>query len=212
VTVRIVVVDDNRLLRAGLVTVLGSDPGLEVVAEADDGVAGVAAVRELLPHVVLMDLEMPGGDGVTATRAIVEGQLPTRVLVLTMFDTDEYVADSLRAGASGFLLKTTEPGALIRAVHTCAAGQSTIGPSVLARLVAGLEPTPPSRVPGIGDLTRRELDVLRVMAAGCSNLEIAEQLFLAETTVKTHVGRILDKLQVRDRVQAVVLAHRAGLA
>ena len=211
-SVRVVVVDDNRLLRAGLVTVLNSDSEIEVVAEADDGPAGVAAAAQLEPDVVLMDIEMPGGDGITATRCIVEANTPTRVLVLTMFDLDEYVLEALRAGASGFLIKTTEPAGLIRAVHSCAAGQSTVGPTVMSRLVAGLDPAPAAAVPGIGDLTDRELDVLRVMATGRSNLEIAQQLFLAETTVKTHVGRIFDKLHVRDRVQAVVLAHRAGVA
>ncbi|GAB6986945.1 response regulator [Nocardioides pyridinolyticus] len=209
-TVRVVVVDDNRLLRAGLVTVLNSDPEIDVVAEADDGPTGVAATLELAPDVVLMDVEMPGGDGITATRRIVASAAPARILVLTMFDTDEYVLGALRAGASGFLIKTTEPSGLIRAVHACAAGQSTIGPTVMERLVASLTPAPVT-VPGITDLTERELEVLRVMATGCSNLEIAERLYLAETTVKTHVGRIFDKLQVRDRVQAVVLAHRAGL-
>ncbi len=211
-TVRVVVVDDNRLLRAGLVAVLNSDPDLEVVAEADHGPAGVAAAVELKPDVVLMDVEMPGGDGITATRSILESRLEARVLVLTMFDTDEYVLQALRAGASGFLIKTTEPVDLIRAVHACAAGQSTIGPTVMSRLIDSLAPTPPMTVPGLADLTERELDVLRAMATGCSNLEIAERLFLAETTVKTHVGRVFDKLGVRDRVQAVVLAHRAGLA
>lgn len=211
-TVRVVVVDDNQLLRAGLVTVLDSDPDIEVVAEASDGPAGVAATREHGPDVVLMDIEMPGGDGITATRQIVDSGGPARVLVLTMFDLEDYVVEALRAGASGFLIKTTEPTGLIRAVHACAAGQSTVGPTVMSRLVASLAPAPTVTVPGLADLTERELEVLQAMASGCSNSEIAEQLFLAETTVKTHVGRIFDKLGVRDRVQAVVLAHRVGLA
>ncbi len=210
-TVKVVVVDDNHLLRAGLVTVLDSDPDIEVVAEASDGPSGVGATRSHRPDVVLMDIEMPGGDGISATRQIVASGAPARVLVLTMFDLDDYVIEALRAGASGFLIKTTEPRALIRAVHACAAGSSTIEPSVLARLLEGVTPVPKEAVPGLEDLTERELEVLRAMARGLSNQEIAESLFLAETTVKTHVGRVFDKLGARDRVQAVILAHRAGL-
>lgn len=213
-TVRIVVVDDNELLRAGLVTVLTSDPDLEVVGQAADGPAAVAAVRQHEPHLVLMDVEMPGGDGIAATRRITQEFPATRVLILTMFDLDDYVVEALRAGAAGFLLKTTEPRALIDAVRTCAAGQTTVGPTILARLVDSFttRPAPQAAPPGVADLTARELDVLRCLADGRSNAEIAGRLFLAETTVKTHVARILAKLGVRDRVQAVVVAHRCGLA
>lgn len=210
-TVRVVVADDNALFRAGLVTVLGSDPAITVVAEAANGVEAVAVVREHRPDVVLMDIEMPGGDGITATRELVALPRPPRVLILTMFDLDDYVVDGLRAGASGFLIKSTDPAGLVQAVHACAAGQSTVGPTVMQRLVESLGPSSRDRVPGMDLLTKRELEVLRAMARGRSNAEIGAELYLAETTVKTHVGRILDKLGVRDRVQAVIAAHRAGL-
>lgn len=204
------VVDDNELLRAGLVTVLGSDPAIDVVAEASDGTEAVRLAHERRPDVVLMDIEMPAGDGITAIARLREQAPEVRCLVLTMFDLDEYVLDALRAGAAGFLLKTTEPAGLIAAVHSCAAGDTTLGPSVIARLVATYRP-PTGDVPGLDQLTGRELEVLRSMAEGNSNAEIARALYLAETTVKTHVARILAKLGVRDRVQAVVLAHRSGV-
>jgi DNA-binding NarL/FixJ family response regulator len=212
-TVRVTLVDDNELLRAGLVTVLRSDPELEVVAESADGPAGVRAALEHRPDVVLMDVEMPGGDGLTATARLAE-QLPgTRVLILTMFDLDDYVHEALRAGAAGFLLKTTEPRALVAAVKACAAGETTLGPSVVRRLVDSyVQRQPRPLPPGAAELTDRERDVLRAMARGLSNAEIAADLYLAETTVKTHVARILAKLGVRDRVRAVVLALETGLA
>jgi DNA-binding NarL/FixJ family response regulator len=213
-TIRVVVVDDNELLRAGLLTVLGSDPEINVVGEAGSGPAGVREALARQPDLVLMDVEMPGGDGITATRQILDAAPQIRVLILTMFDLDDYVVTALRAGASGFLLKTTEPQTLIRAVKEAASGNTTLSPTVLARLVdsyvAQNAPTP--TVPGLADLTSREFDVLRSMARGLSNAEIAAELFLAETTVKTHVARVLAKLGVRDRVQAVVLAHQAGVA
>lgn len=210
-TVRVVVADDNELLRAGLVTVLSSDPDLEVVGEAADGPTAVRLAREHNPDVVLMDVEMPGGDGITAIARLREEAPAVRCLVLTMFDLDEYVMDALRAGAAGFLLKTTEPAGLIAAVRSCAAGDTTLGPSIIARLVEAYR-RPTDDVPGLDQLTERELEVLRSMAQGNSNAEIARDLHLAETTVKTHVARILLKLGVRDRVQAVVLAHRSGVA
>ena len=213
-TIRVVIVDDNELLRAGLLTVLGSDPEISVVGEADSGPAGVREALAQQPDLVLMDVEMPGGDGITATRQIVDAAPQIRVLILTMFDLDDYVVTALRAGASGFLLKTTDPQGLIRAVKEAAAGNTTLGPTVLARLVNSYvaQNTPTQTVPGLADLTSRELDVLRSMARGLSNAEIAAELFLAETTVKTHVTRVLAKLGVRDRVQAAVLAHQAGVA
>lgn len=210
-TVRVVVVDDNVLFRAGLVTVLGSDPQISVVAEASSGPEAVDVARRHEPHVVLMDIEMPNGDGISATRKLVNLRTPPRVLILTMFDLDDYVIDALRAGASGFLIKSTDPDGLIQAVHACAAGQSTVGPTVMRRLVEALGPSTREAVPGMDRLTEREMDVLRAMARGCSNAEIGAELYLAETTVKTHVGRIFDKLGVRDRVQAVIAAHRAGI-
>jgi DNA-binding NarL/FixJ family response regulator len=212
VTVRVVVVDDNDLLRAGLVTVLTSDPEVEVVGEAVAGPGAVTLCRRTQPDVVLMDVEMPGGDGLAATAELRAAQPEVRVLILTMFDLDDYVSDALRAGAAGFLLKTTPPRELVASVKACAAGETRLGPSVIARLVDSYVGRPREQVSGMGDLTEREVDVLRAMARGLSNSEIAGELFLAETTVKTHVARILAKLGVRDRVQAVVLAHRSGLA
>ena len=211
-TIRVLVVDDNELLRAGLVTVLASDPAIEVVAQAPDGPTAVSLAMDLRPDVVLMDVEMPGGDGITAIAQLRERAPSVRCLVLTMFDLDDYVVEALRAGAAGFLLKTTDPAVLTASVRSCAAGETTLGPSVIARLVDSYVAHPSIPAPGLDQLTQRELDVLRSMAKGLSNAEIADELFLAETTVKTHVARILAKLGVRDRVQAVVLAHRSGMA
>lgn len=210
-TVRVVVVDDNQLLRAGLVTVLDSDDEVDVVGQAADGPAGVKLALEQRPDVVLMDVEMPGGDGITATQRLSREAPSVRVLILTMFDLDDYVLEALRAGASGFLLKTTEPHALIDAVKACARGETRLGPSVIARLIDTYVNRPSAPAPGLDDLTDRELDVLRAMAKGLSNAEIAGELYLAEATVKTHVARILTKLGVRDRVQAVVVAYRSGV-
>ena len=212
-TVRVVVVDDNELIRTGLVTVLASDSDIEVVGEAPDGPTGVALARETRPDLVLMDVEMPGGDGITATADLVASSSPPRVLILTMFDLDEYVVEGLRAGATGFLLKTTPPTELISAVKACAAGDTTVGPSILDRLVASYVERPDlTPVARLDQLTERETDVLKSLSRGLSNAEIAAELWLAESTVKTHVARILGKLGVRDRVQAVVVAHRSGLA
>ena len=211
-TIRVLVVDDHELLRTGLVTVLASDPAIEVVAQAPDGPTAVSLAMDLRPDVVLMDVEMPGGDGITAIAQLRERAPSIRCLVLTMFDLDDYVVEALRAGAAGFLLKTTDPAVLTASVRSCAAGETTLGPSVIARLVDSYVAHPSIPAPGLDQLTQRELDVLRSMAKGLSNAEIADELFLAETTVKTHVARILAKLGVRDRVQAVVLAHRSGMA
>ena len=211
-TVRVLVVDDHDVLRAGLATVLGVDPDIEVVGEATDGAAAVRMARELDPDVVLMDVEMPGGDGITATARIARECPRSRVLVLTTFDLDDYVLGALRAGASGFLLKTTPPRELMAAVRSCAAGETTLGPTVIARLVDTYVARPATTAsPVLASLTARETEVLKVMARGLSNAEIGAELYLAETTVKTHVARILHKLGVRDRVQAVVLAHDSGM-
>jgi DNA-binding NarL/FixJ family response regulator len=217
VTVRVVVADDHDLLRDGVAAILGADPGIEVVGEASSGPSAVAAARALAPDVVLMDVEMPGGDGLTATEEILQRCPGTKVLVLTTFDLDEYVLAALRAGASGFLLKTTPAGALVQSVHACAAGEMLLAPSVTRRLVETFvrqpAPAPEGTVPArLRDLTDRELDVLRALARGLSNAEIGRELFLAETTVKTHVTHILAKLGLRDRVQAVVVAYETGLA
>jgi len=214
--VRVVIADDHDLLRDGVGAILGADPGIEVVGEASSGPSAVAAACALAPDVVLMDIEMPGGDGLAATREILERCPGTRVLVLTTFDLDEYVLEALRAGASGFLLKTTPAAALVSAVRACAAGEMLLAASVTRRLVETFVrrpvPAPEGVVPArLEDLTDRELDVLRALARGLSNAEIGRDLFLAETTVKTHVTHILAKLGLRDRVQAVVVAYETGL-
>jgi DNA-binding NarL/FixJ family response regulator len=211
VTIRVLVVEDNDLIRAGLVTVLASDQEIEIVGQATTGPDGVRLARHRSPDLVLMDVEMPGGDGITATAELTREATAPRVLILTMFDLDEYIAEGLRAGASGFLIKTTPPDELLDAVKACAAGQTTIGPTVVDRLVASFVRQPrPASNPRFEELTAREAEVLRAMARGLSNAEIARELWLAEATVKTHVQRILSKLDVRDRLQAVVLAQRHG--
>lgn len=211
-TVRVLLVDDHAMLRAGLASVLGSDVEIQVVGEAGDGATAVAEARRTRPDVVLMDIEMPGVDGITAIAQLAQTVPETRVLVLTTFDLDDYVLGALRAGAAGFLLKTTPPRELIRAVKDCAAGGSALGPTVVKRLVASYVGQESPSVPHLDQLTDRELEVLRVMARGLSNSEIAAELHLTENTVRTHVSHILRKLQVRDRVQAVILAHRAHVA
>lgn len=194
--------------------VLGAHPDIEVVGEADNGATAVARAAELTPDVVLMDVRMPVVDGVTATGRILEADHGARVLVMTTFDLDEHALGALRAGASGFLLKDTPPEDLISAIRSVAAGDAVVSPKVTKRLLDRLiaeEPTP-SRDPGILEvLTAREREVLEQIAAGRSNAEIAGQLFLSEATVKTHVGRVLTKLGLRDRVQAVVLAYETGV-
>ncbi|GJF28888.1 DNA-binding response regulator [Kitasatospora sp. NE20-6] len=229
-TVRVVLADDDALLRAGVALVLGTVEGIEVVGEAGDGLRAVELCRTLLPDVVLMDVRMPGVDGVEATRRIVTAGLATRVLVLTTFHHDDHVWGALRAGAAGFLLKRASPERLVDAVRALAAGQSVLDPAVtgdvLGRLVGaagipGAAPGPavpgPAAVDGgeaerrLARLTGREREVLRAVAEGRSNAEIAEQFVLAESTVKTHVKRILAKTGSRDRAQAVVLAYRSTL-
>ena len=210
------VADDHDLVRDGLAAILDADPGIEVVGEVADGPAAVRAARELDPDIVLMDVEMPGGDGLTATRTILATCPTTRVLMLTMFDLDEYVYQALRAGASGFLLKTTPSAKLLDAVKSCAAGETLLAPSVVHRLITSYVQRPPAAPANqksgpLTALTPRELDVLGGIARGLSNAEIGAELYLAEATVKTHITRILAKLGLRDRVQAVVLAYESGL-
>jgi DNA-binding NarL/FixJ family response regulator len=212
--IRTIVVDDQALVRTGFSLILGTEPDIEVVAEAADGRQGVELCRRHRPDVVLMDIRMPELDGIEATRLIRDDpDSSARVLILTTFDLDEYVYEALRAGASGFLLKDTPPDDLIAAVRVLADGEALLAPSITRRLIeefasagAALRP-----IAGLDDLTEREVEVLRLMARGLSNVEIAGELYLGETTVKTHVSRVLTKLGVRDRVQAVVAAYESGL-
>ncbi|MEH1029654.1 response regulator transcription factor [Micromonospora profundi] len=213
--VRVLLADDQPLLRTGFRMVLGAEHDLDVVAEAGDGVEAVELSRRLLPDVVLMDVRMPRMDGIAATRAIVDTRLPVRVLVLTTFDLDEYVVGAVRAGASGFLSKDVPAEELIAAIRTVAGGDAVVGPRILRRLLerfADLLPDPtatPSSA--LSALTEREREVLVQVARGLSNAEIAAALSVSETTIKTHVGHVLTKLGLRDRVQAVVLAYESGL-
>lgn len=206
-TVRIVIADDEDLVRAGLRVILDTEPGLAVVGEAADGAEVVPVVRRERPDVVLMDVRMPALDGIQATRRLVAMAEPPKVLVVTTFENDDHVYDALRAGADGFLLKRTRPDELVRAVKLVARGETLLFPAAI-RTLAGRRPTVP--VPGIDRLTGREGDVLRLMARGLNNGEIATELTLGQETVKTHVGNVLAKLGVRDRTQAVIAAYESG--
>ncbi len=211
--ISVVIADDQRLVRAGFRVILASEPDISVVGEASDGLEAIKLVRALAPAIVLMDIRMPNRDGLTAARRIL-GHSDTRVLVLTTFDADEYVYETLKIGASGFLLKDAPPEQLIGAVRCIAAGDALIDPSVTRRLIRRFARAarPPSLLPArLKDLTARELDVLRLIARGLANAEIAAELVVEESTVKTHVSRILMKLGLRDRVQAVVVAYESGL-
>jgi DNA-binding NarL/FixJ family response regulator len=209
-TVRVLIADDQELVRTGFRKILESEPDLEVVAEAADGGEAVEAALLHRPDVVLMDVRMPRLDGIEATRKIAG---TTRVLMLTTFDLDEYVFEAIRAGASGFLLKDTPADELVRAIHVIAAGEALLAPSITRRLVEEFarRPRASERPAAVADLTPRELEVLGLVARGLSNHEIATELVVGDATVKTHVARILQKLDLRDRVQAVVLAYEAGL-
>jgi DNA-binding NarL/FixJ family response regulator len=208
---RLLIVDDQALVRAGFRKLLESEDGLEVVGEAGDGVEAVAAARRLAPDVILMDIRMPRLDGIEATRQLATGGRPA-VLILTTYDLDEYVFEALQAGASGFLLKDAPPDDLVAAVRTVARGDALLAPSVTRRLIAEFtsrrRPRAEAALPA---LSQRETEVLKLVARGMSNAEIAQALFLGEATVKTHVGSLLAKLQCRDRVQAVVRAYESGL-
>ena len=213
--IRVLLADDQQLLRTGFKMVLGTEPDLDIVGEATDGAEAVEMARRLLPDVVLMDVRMPRKDGVAATADIVAQKLPVRVLILTTFDLDEYVVGALRAGASGFLAKDVPAEELVAAIRTVAAGEAVVAPRILRRLLdrfAELLPDPNSSLPNqLSSLTDREREVLVQVARGLSNAEIAQVLMVSETTVKTHVGHMLTKLGLRDRVQAVVLAYETGL-
>jgi DNA-binding NarL/FixJ family response regulator len=213
--VRVLVVDDDDLMRVGLRGVLSSDEGLEVVGEAADGRAAIEQTRRLGPDVVLMDVRMPDLDGISATREILAVSTKVRIVILTTFEEDDYILGALRAGASGFLLKRTSPEELIAAIYTIAAGDSLLSPSVTRTVIDRLaeSPTPdPSARGRLEELTPRERQVLELLARGLSNAEIAAELVVEESTVKTHVKRILGKLRLRDRVQAVIFAYESGLA
>ncbi len=213
--IRALIADDQALVRSGFRMILEARDDLEVVGEAEDGAEAVAVARSTRPDVILMDVRMPKLDGVEATRQIVGSGSPARVLILTTYDLDEYVYAAIRAGASGFLLKDVEPERLVDAVRAVARGDALLAPTVtrrlLERFVATLPDEAPPPPPGLSSLTAREREILELVAAGLSNAEIAERLFLGETTVKTHVSSVLRKLGLRDRVQAVVLAYETGL-
>jgi DNA-binding NarL/FixJ family response regulator len=216
VSLRIAIVDDQHLVRAGFSMILDAEPDLEVVGEAGDGIAGVDLIRREAPDVALMDVRMPHKDGIEATRELLGEGVATRIVILTTFDLDEYVFAALRAGASGFLLKDTPPEQLVAAVRTVAAGEALLSPSITARVIAAFAEgavAPPSRegAEALEGLTHREREVLGLLARGRANAEIATELFVSETTVKTHVGRVLAKLGLRDRVQAVIFAYEHGL-
>ena len=214
---RVLIADDQALLRGSFRVLVDSAPGLTVVGEASDGVEAVALARREKPDVVLMDVRMPEMDGIEATRRIVarDGDPPVRVLMLTTFDLDEYVYDALRAGASGFLLKDVPADQLVAGIHLVARGDALLAPSVTRRLIVEFSRSAPGRrdapPAAIDELTPRELEVFRLLARGMSNAEVAAELVVSDTTVKTHVARVLMKLGVRDRVQAVVLAYESGL-
>jgi DNA-binding NarL/FixJ family response regulator len=212
--VRVLIVDDDDLMRAGLKSVLASDEAINVVGEIGDGRAAVQSTRENRPDVVLMDIRMPGLDGIAATREVLAASPNVKVVMLTTFEDDEYIFGALNAGASGFLLKRTRPEELITAIHTVAAGDSLLSPSVTRRVIdrmareAPVTVTPDRR---LDSLTPREREVLEHVAQGLSNVEIATRLFIEESTVKSHVKRILMKLRLRDRVQAVIFAYESGV-
>jgi DNA-binding NarL/FixJ family response regulator len=211
--IRVLIADDQALVRTGFRVILNAEPDLEVVGEAGDGHASIEAARTTRPDVVLMDIRMPNLDGIEATRRLTVGEHAPRVLILTTFDLDEYVYDALRAGASGFLLKDAGADELLHAVRVIAAGEALLSPSITRRLIADYarRPPPSERPASLLELTPRELEVLRLVARGLSNHEIARALIVGEATVKTHVARIFAKLGLHDRAQAVVLAYETGL-
>jgi DNA-binding NarL/FixJ family response regulator len=212
VTIRVLVADDQSMVRAGFRMLLAGQEDIDVVAEAGNGLEAIEKAERFHPDVILMDIRMPELDGLEATRRILAADSSARVLVLTTFDLDEYVYEALRAGASGFVLKDEPPEQLIAAIRTVAAGDALLSPAVTKRVIEQFtripRPAPPDEM---AELSARERDVFRLIAVGLSNAEIGQELFISETTVKTHVTRILQKLSLRDRVQAVVLAYRTGV-
>jgi DNA-binding NarL/FixJ family response regulator len=213
-TIGVVLADDQTLVRAGFSLIIRAEADMEVVGEAADGAEAVELVSRLDPDVVLMDIRMPGIDGIEATRRLVAAQVRTRVLVLTTFDLDEYVYDALEAGASGFMLKDSPPESLVSAIRVVAAGDALLAPSITRNVIEHFlraRSRSSADVPDLSELTAREREVLTLVARGLSNAEIAAALVLGEATVKTHVSRILMKLALRDRAQAVVAAYEAGL-
>ena len=213
--IRVLVADDQDMVRAGFAMILDAQDDIEVVGEAEDGKRAIAEAARLCPDVLVMDIQMPTLDGIAATRAVLAQALPgPRVLVVTTFDIDEYVYEALRAGASGFLLKNAPPEDLVRAVRVIAAGDSLLSPRVTTRLIeafARQPPAPPAPPASLNELTPREHEVLALVARGLSNAEIADRLVVSRGTVKTHVERILMKLTLRDRIQAVILAYETGI-
>lgn len=211
-TIEIIIVDDQVLARAGLRMILEGQPDLRIVGEGADGVDAVGLARRLRPTVAILDVRMPRMDGLAATRRILEETPATRILILTTFDLDEYAFEALRAGASGFLLKDAPAEDIVHAVRMVARGDATLAPALTRRLIEHFAARPrPDASPRLATLTGRELEVLRLLAAGGSNADIGGRLALSEATVKTHVSRLLDKLDVRDRVQAVIYAYESGL-
>ena len=212
--IRVLIADDQALVRGGFRLILDAQKDIEVVGEAADGNEALALARELEPDVVLMDVRMPDLDGIEATQRLLESNRSPRVLMLTTFDLSEYVYQAMKAGASGFLLKDVRPEQLAEAVRVVAAGEALLAPAITRRLIEEFvhRPPPGARAPAeLAQLTDRELEVLKLVARGLSNAEIAKELFVSETTVKTHVARVLMKCNLRDRVQAVVLAYESGL-
>ena len=214
-TIRVLLADDQALVRAGFRMILSAEPDIEVVGEADDGEATIAAVHRLQPDIVLMDIQMPVLDGLAATRRLVaeDGSTQTKVLILTTFERDDYIFEALQAGASGFLLKNAPPEELVHAVRVVGEGNALLAPSVTRRVIAAFAQhrSTVEQQSELQQLTEREVEVLRLLARGLTNAELAERLIVSEATVKTHVSHVLTKLDLRDRVQAVVFAYESGL-
>jgi DNA-binding NarL/FixJ family response regulator len=213
-TIRVLIADDQELVRTGFRVIVNAEPDMEVVGEAGDGRQAIEAVAKQRPDVVLMDIRMPNLDGIEATRLIANAHArPPRVLILTTFDLDEYVYEALRAGASGFLLKDAGAAELLHAVRVIAAGEALLAPTITRRLIEDFarRPPPSAQPAALAELTPRELEVLHFLAQGCSNADIARELFVSDATVKTHIARIFSKLDLHDRAQAVVLAYESGL-